>query len=145
MMRQLQNSESKNAQKLQNLAGQVPEPALRQQIDNLHQKEQQGSQQLSQMSSMLNQSQSGQSGMGMNSMNSLGNTTSMNMGSQHTGNLSAGLTSSTGMSGLNSNLGGGMTQTMNTAFGMGQLSSSNNQQRQKQSTSFGVGHLKNKR
>lgn len=134
MMRQQRNSESQNTQKLHNLAGQVPDPALRQQA----------SQQLGQMSSKLNQSQSGQSGMGMTTMNSLGNTTSMNMGSQHAGNLSAGLTSSTGMSGLNSNLGGGMTQTMNTV-GMGQMSSANTQQRQKQSTSFGVGHLINKR
>jgi len=175
MIRQLQASEQQNAQQLQNLAGQVPEPVIRQQLQSLQQKEQNAAKQLNQIASLLDQFQNNNQS-GMAQLTGLGNSNStrpsgMNMTGTQFGNR-ANQQMSSGMSGMgntgmammggqqrgvnhlngmgqqnNRPLTSGLQNTANNQSGMGsnQLNNNNYRQNQSQTTSFGVGNLMNRR
>jgi len=136
VMRSLQASEKQNAQQLQNLVGQVPDLATRQQLQSLQRKELHGSQQLNQMKSTLNNTS--QSGMGIKKSNFSGPMDSL-------GKYHQNVQSSAGTRGLGLSAGleqySGVSQTLG---GLDRQTQSNHGVNNKQMT-FGVGHLMDKR
>lgn len=152
MINKLRTSEQQNAQQLQNLANQVQQPGIRQQLTGLQNKEQMAAKQLGQMSSPL----TNQSGMGMTQMSGLGSGLTARTGGANFGQKTfnsmgtgSGFNRSLGGSKMNTSLGMGVN---NTGLGMGigstqsgpsgNVPGSNSAfSKQKQTTTFGMGNL----